>query len=127
MKVDENNEEMNTLFKNGIINTHLCVNAMTAESHTEMDTLYTIICVPKQIDRNYKRLETRFLFHLNDTNTLEIKMFAHMDLIYSGYMLNHHQIFNKDYLKDTKFINIASYGNKRLFHNMLSSFERMIE
>ena len=35
------------LEKNGFINSHLCVNAQTAFQHTEPDSSYTIITVPK--------------------------------------------------------------------------------
>ena len=106
-----------------MINCHVCINAMTNDLHTEMDSSYTLICVPKQLDENYKRLETNFLFQINDEKTIRIPMNERMVFMYSGYMLSHHQVLEKNQ-SDTTFINLATYGNKRLFHNMMSSFRR---
>ena len=114
------------LVTSGVLNAHLCINAMTEDSHTEQDSSYTLISVPKQEDPNFMKLSPKFLFHLNDTNTVEIKMKEGIVMIYSGYALNHHQMLNKTQLKKNTFINLASYGNKRLFQNMLKSFERSI-
>ena len=63
MDNDHENKEMALLYKHGVLNTHMCINAMTEKSHTEMDSSYTIICVPKQIDDDYKRLETCFYLY----------------------------------------------------------------
>ena len=122
----ETNTSVNkrVMFKYGMLNCHLCLNAMTKDAHTEMDTSYTIISVPNQIDKNYRRLKTRFLFELNDNLTLKVRMLERMGFVYSGYIISHHQVNDQNYVKNTTFMNLASYGNKRLFHNMMMSFKR---
>ena len=122
----EDTHEKKELFENGILNCHICINAMTNESHTEMDSSYTLINVPKQIDPNYRRLNTKFCFHINENTTIIIPMDERIVFLYSGYMLSHHQVLEKQYRPSTTFLNLASYGNKRLFHNMISSFRRQI-
>ena len=47
--------------------------------------------------------------------------------LYSGYMMTHHQVLDKNKVKEAKFINLASYGNKRLYHNMLKSMKRELK
>ena len=112
------------LFNNGMINCHVCINAMTNDSHAEMDSFHALTCVPKQFDENYKRLETKFLFQINDDTTICVPMHERMAFMHSGFMLSHHQVLEKKHRSNTTFINLATHGNKRLFHNMMSSFRR---
>ena len=114
------------MFKYGLLNGHMCVNARTKVAHTECDTSYTMISIPKQYDLNFKRLEPCFNFILNDDSIIVIPMSEHISFIYSGYMLCHHQVLNYDMKKDTTFFNFATYGNKRLFDNMMKSFKRTL-
>ena len=69
----------------------------------------------------------QIMMYLNDNNIVEVKMHEGVVMIYSGYTLNHHQMLNKDNINNCTFVNLASYGNKRLFQNMLKSFERSID
>ena len=121
---DESLQEQKVMFDYGMINAHLCINAMTAQAHTEMDSSYTVITVPKQIDKNYNTLGTRFVFEINNKMNINIKMTENVTFIYSGYLLTHHQIHNHSRSNSAMFLNLASYGNKRLFHNMMKSLRR---
>ena len=92
---DMSDEYIKKLVSSGVLNAHLCINAMTEDSHTEPDSSYTIISVPNQEDSMYKNLRPKFLFHLNDSNTMKIQMKEGVVMIYLGYALNRHQMFNK--------------------------------
>ena len=91
--------------------------------HTEADSTMTVISVPFQPDPNYGMLNPQFYFEVTNTKTIVIKMKEYLTFSFLGYMLNHQQVINNNVNKNT-FINIASYGNKRLFHNILKSIKR---
>ena len=114
------------LQENGIMNVHLCINAETNTLHTEADSTMTIIGVPSQPDPKYGTLNQHFCFAVTKSETIIIPMKQHLTFSFLGYMLNHRQIIENDQ-NDHVFINIASYGNKRLFHNMLKSIKRNME
>ena len=123
---DENLESVIRMFKAGLINGHLCVNARTKDHHMECDASYTMISIPKQYDRNYTKLNPRFRFIFNDETEMILPLLEQTSFIYSGHMLNHHQILDTIDRKIATFTNIATYGNKRLFSNMKASFERQL-
>ena len=114
------------LFDYGIINAHLCKNAETGINHTENDGSYTIISVPVQPHKQWKRVRTEFHFNIQPNDIIAIPMVECVSFMFSGYMLSHNQIIrNKDKVpKDIFLINIATYANKRLCDNMLKSFKR---
>ena len=117
------------LEKNGFINSHLCVNAQTAVQHTEPDSSYTIITVPKQSKRTSKsRFENfgKFELIINDRKTIVIPMKIGTIFTYSAYMLTHRQQIAHENVHNDPLINIVSYNSKRLFSNMMESFRRDI-
>ena len=124
LQFNEEEDFLKRFTQSGMLNAHICINAMTEDCHTEKDSSYTLISVPNQEDRYYQQLDPKFMFHINDNFTIQIKMVEGTVMIYSGYTLNHHQMLNKNNLSRNTFINLASYGNRRLFQNMLKSFER---
>ena len=119
-------EEVHKCFKNGIINSHLCVNAFTSQSHTEMDGSYTLITIPEQPDPLWKKVGTQFQFNISAETELIIQMNENICFLFSGYMLSHNQTNRLSQEKNNihQFINIATYANKRLFDNMKKSFKR---
>ena len=124
--LNSNNQLKNTnnMFSLGMLNGHFCVNARTQESHTECDSSYTIISVPVQQYDGYKKLNARFKFVINQNTDIIIPMQPKVAFLYSGYMLSHHQILDSIDQKQGIFINLATYGNKRLFDNMMKSLHR---
>jgi len=117
------------LEKNGFINSHLCVNAQTAFQHTEPDSSYTIITVPKQSKRTSKsRFENvgKFELIINDGKTIVIPMKIGTIFTYSAYMLTHRQQIAHENSDNDQLMNIVSYNSKRLFSNMMESFRRDI-
>ena len=137
---DDNSEEEFLAMEKGMLNVHLCVNASTKEFHTKPDATMTIISVPPQChDTNttadnyashrynskYGQSIPQFQFALAKDETLIIPLKQYTTIAYSGYLLNHRQIY-KHAGEKTDFINIASYGNKRLFHNIIKSYKRNI-
>ena len=115
------------MFEHGILTAHFCINARTNEPHTECDSSYTVISIPPQINQSYKTFDPKFNFIINKDQTVVIKLIPNLCFIYSGYMLVHHQVLQSVDTKIGIFINIASYGNKRLFDNMMQSFKRSID
>ena len=118
----------------GLWQSSICVNAMTRIFHTEKDVTYTIISVPKQnlVCSDMKRKSTFFLFRLNNSNCLSIKMNPGISFLFSGTMLTHRQCCVDGYRENdipthgNIFFNIASYGNEKLFCHLRKSFERII-
>ena len=90
------------LVSKGFMNYNLCLNAETEQPHTECDCSYTIIAVPNQM--------------------LIGTMFT-----YSGYLITHCQQIRYKDLNKKLFVNIVSYGSKRLFENMMESFQRYLD
>ena len=119
-------DEVHKCFQNGIINSHLCVNAFTSQLHTEMDGSYTLITVPKQPDKEWQKVGTQFQFHISADNKFLIPMHENVCFLFSGYMLTHNQKNNirLNEKGNIQFVNIATYANKRLFDNMKKSFKR---
>ena len=55
--------------KTGMINAHVCVNATTAQIHTEPGSIMTVISVTSQHDDRY--LIMKIEFHFNVTKKLK--------------------------------------------------------
>ena len=84
-------DENVSLYGQGIINSHVCINAATTISHTELDFRYTLISVPKQPYVKYKSMKAEFYFNVNRSQTFVIPMQEYTCLVYSGYLICHHQ------------------------------------
>jgi len=117
------------LFKNGYVNSHLCLNAETREFHTECDSSYTIISVPSQLSRSNEKGEFNkghFEMKINEKKILVIPMSVGTTFTYSGFMLSHRQQIYRGNNSVRPFVNIVSYNSKRLFNNMMESFRRYL-
>ena len=119
-------ESSKKLFKCGLLNSHLCINARTNIPHTECDSSYTVIGVPKQTDNNYKKLNPNFNFYINPNERIVVPMHDNICILFSGFMLTHNQSLESVDRKKGTFVNVATYGNKKLFDNMMKSFKRQI-
>ena len=119
--IDEDNED-NT----GIWQTLICVNAETTELHCENDCTFTLIVVPEQDNDKEQSAEYNFIFDLMKGFTVGIKMDPSVCILFSGKYLLHRQSCNTNTtLKDNMFINLASYGNERLYNHLKHTIKRM--
>lgn len=117
-------KEAGKMYKLGMLNGHFCLNARTKQSHTECDSSYTVISVPPQNYDGFNTLNAEFHFDISENMTLVIPMFPKVAFVYSGFLLCHHQVLDSIDPDKGIFLNLASYGNKRLFDNMVKSFRR---
>ena len=102
----------------GILPAFINVDASTKILHTERDTTYTIISVPKQEQNS---LGIHFQFCLTKSTSLFLNMQSLTTFAYSAFFLTHRQ--NHDSGRNN--INISSYGNQRLFFNARKSIKRI--
>ena len=110
--------------KNGCWQTSVCINAQTSDFHIEKDCTYTLISIPRQeyFKSTTKKDAFNFIFKLSKTEMVNIELVPSLSFIFSGLFLTHRQ--NKNTENNTSndvFFNIASYGNKRLFHHLRKS------
>ena len=99
------------------------INATTKYSHTERDSSYTVIHVPRQ-----KQVHNCFFFYfkISKNEELQIQLKQSTTIAYSSYLLTHSQRLNGNF--DTgknHFINISSYFSKRLFDSISTSLNRI--
>ena len=110
----------------GIWKSVFCVNAVTEEVHCEDDCSDTVITVPRQQAIIRKR-RYKFMFKLNDKETVAIPMNQELTFMFSGKFLLHKQSCNiHDSLRgDDYFFNFGTYANKKLFNHIRCSFARV--
>ena len=61
-------------FEDGLWQSNISVNAKTASFHTENDSTYTVITIPKQEVNSERNHEYSFLFKLKDKNNISIRL-----------------------------------------------------
>ena len=113
--------------KCGLWQSQICIDASTETAHTERDCTYTLISIPKQqntFSRKVKR-KSYFLFVLNNEQKVCISLTPQLSFFFSGMCLLHRQNHPSHENHSINFINIASYGNERLFNNIRASFNRV--
>ena len=110
--------------ESGLWMTAICLTCQTEKLHTEDDLTYTVISVPEQ---ELTEHEPFFMFELMNKFTLGIKMEAGLSFLSSGKYLTHRQVIPDSSSKDGNFINVASYGNRRLYIHIKSTVKRVIE
>ena len=99
------------------------INATTKYSHTERDSSYTIIHVPRQ-NQVYDNFS--FYFKISCNEELQIQLKPNTTISYSSYLLTHSQRINEDFDSGKNhFVNISSYFSKRLFDNISTSLNRI--
>ena len=113
--------------KLGCWQTSICVNATTGKLHSENDCTYTLISVPKQninfSERNVHKYH--FLFSLTDKKKLNLPLLPGVSFVFSAAFLTHRQHQNDmNKANEESFFNIASYGNKRMFNHIKTSFNK---
>ena len=111
----------------GLWQSQICIDASTSTAHTEKDCTYTLISVPNQqntFSRKVKR-KSYFLFVLNDHEKICIPLTPQVTFFFSGMCLVHRQNHPSSDDHAINFLNIASYGNERLFNHIRSSFNRV--
>ena len=112
---------------NGLWQTCMCINAETADFHTENDCTYTMIHVPKQ-EKNYCQCQHFFSFKLSTDISIIFPLNKGTTVMFSGLYLTHRQLSNKiDTDKKDAFVNFASYGNARLYRHIRNSLKRVKE
>ena len=115
------NIKNSVLFQLGVPQAQICVNATTAEFHTEFDQSLTYICVPKQKMEGKNWYE--FLFKINSSTVLSLPMSIGLNILFSATFLTHRQHCNNR--NKHMFLNFASFSNKKLLRHMIKSFERV--
>lgn len=105
--------------------TSICVNAQTGQFHNENDCTYTIITTPNQDCSDHPH-EYNFIAQLMDNHNIGIKLEAGMTFMFSGKYLTHRQSCNNNITaSNSTFVNIASYGNERLYNHLKSTLKRI--
>ena len=102
----------------------ICVSCQTKYLHTENDFTYTVITTPEQ---EVIQQQSLFVFELKNKYTLGIELEAGLSFIFSGKYLTHRQVLPDSNSNEGNFINIASYGNQRLYNHIKSTVKRVIE
>ena len=114
----------------GCWQTSICMDATTGQFHTEKDCTYTLISIPNQntITKQSAAINYHFLFSLSNKIQLNIPLYPGISFIFSAAFLTHRQHIN-EYDKSNeneRFFNVASYGNKRLYHHIKKSFNKSL-
>ena len=117
----------------GFWHSEICINAVTKIFHMEKDPSYTLIGVPNQeniLSNHQKRSDTLFLFKINHSKTIGIRMVDTVSFLFHGAFLTHRQYSDDAYCdieerkSKVRMFNIACYGNERLFQHMKKSLKR---
>ena len=115
--------------RSGCWQTSICIDASTGELHTEKDCTYTLISIPNQNTITSKDAGNNyhFLFSLTDKKRLNIPLYHGTSFIFSATFLTHRQHINDFNSNDKEVLfNVASYGNKRLYHHIKKSFKKAL-
>ena len=110
----------------GLWQAAVCVSCQTSHLHTENDCTYTVITTPRQETCGRKRPEYNFIFELKKGETIGLELETGISFIYSAKYLNHRQSYNENSGNASEvFINLASYGNERLYNHLKSTMKRI--
>ena len=118
------NLQSTTSSTNGCWQTSICMNAQTNQFHNKNDCTYTLITIPQQdyFKSSNQNDNYEFIFKLLNTDMINVDLVPCLSFIFTGLFLTHR--LNKKNHSTTSndvFFNIASYGNKRLFHHLRKS------
>ena len=112
-------------YEDGLWQSSISVNARTNEFHTENDSTYTVITIPKQEANEKAEADYAFFFKVQDKHNVSIKLSEGLTFVFSGKLLTHRQSCNKESsIENELFINFASYGTQRLFTHIKNTFMR---
>ena len=108
--------------KAGLWQSSVCINYQTSILHSENDCNYTMITTPNQCTKNVPT----FLFEIKKGYTIGLHMDPGLTFMFSGKYLFHRQmILDQKDTNDSTFINLASYGNDKLFNHFKSTVARV--
>lgn len=119
-------KRVNTV-NDGFWNTMLYVDGRTEELHTEKDSTYTLITVPRQKFTMKRNIEHRpmFIFNFGPQNQVIFPLNQKICLIYNGRFVTHRQAYTQECEdSEDRFINISSYGNEKLFNHLRKTYSR---
>ena len=108
----------------GLWNCSLCISCQTEELHTENDFTYTVITTPAQENTD---VVVNFLFELQEKSTIGIQLDPGLSFIFSGKYLTHRQVIDDRTKNNGDFVNIASYGNQRLYNHIKTTINRICD
>ena len=107
----------------GLWQSSICVDCQTSSFHTENDCTYTIITTPQQD----KKCAPIFLFEIKKGFTVGLQMDPGLSFMFSGKYLYHRQmVLDRKDTNERGYINLASYGNDKLFNHFKSTVKRVI-
>ena len=110
----------------GLWQLNVSVNSLNRKFNTEDDSTCRVIKIPNQ-EHSQNLSKYRFVFNLSNEHNVAIQLIAETIFIFSGKLLTHRQPFNVECdPKKELFINFGSYGTKKLFTHLKSSFMRKI-
>lgn len=117
-------------FNSGMVCAYVCKNAQTNDFHIEKDCSYTMIGVPISAQEINCAGKFQFQFQWNKNGgNINVKLQQGTVLYYSGFAIMHRQFSSLDKCNDScdyKFWNLSTYGNKRLYENVMKSFNRIL-
>ena len=106
----------------GLWQSTVCVNCQTSVLHTENDCTYTVITTPNQVTN----VVPIFLFEIKKGFTVGLQMDPGLTFMFSGKYLFHRQmILDQIDTTNSTFINLASYGNDKLFNHFKTTLHRV--
>ena len=111
-------------------NTHIFIDGVTQNFHSEKDCAHTCIHVPNQDQITGESIDKQpcFLFMISDYQRLMLPLTSPLSFMYNGQLITHRQAYYPDKNKtSTKFINVSSYGNQKMFNHLRKTFKRIIE
>ena len=110
----------------------LCRNARTELFHQEVDSSYTMIGVPLNVEKlNNGQWNGCYKFQFRWSNIenpnalgIDIALYEGIGLLYNGFGLFHRQVPACPGFKDMNFWNLSMYHNARLFNSISNSINR---
>ena len=106
----------------GLWQSSICIDCQTSSLHTENDCTYTVITTPNQD----KHTVPIFLFEIQKGFTIGLQMDPGVTFMFSGKYLYHRQmVLDVKDKESTSYINLASYGNAKLFNHFKSTLGRV--
>ena len=106
----------------GLWQSSVCVNCQTSILHTENDCTYTVITTPSQ----HTNVVPISLFEIQKGFTIGLQMDPGLTFMFSGKYLFHRQmVLDQKDTNDSTFINLASYGNDKLFNHFKTTVSRV--
>lgn len=122
-EIGDCNMKTTAVSRSGLWQSSVCINCQTSTLHTENDCTYTVITTPNQHTDNVPV----FLFEFKKGYTLGLQMDPGLTFMFSGKYLYHRQMLpDMNDERNRCYINLASYGNDKLFNHFKSTVRRVM-